>query len=88
MAIFLITPINKPESILESVKSDFPNDYYVIPSTKSIFVKFSGTTRELSDKLKISEGESGTGVVIPVTNYYGRAPTDIWEWLKSRMEKE
>jgi hypothetical protein len=88
MAIFLITPIARPDSIIQAIKTNFPDDSYVIPSTNSVFVKFSGTSKEISDKLKISDGETGTGIVVPVTNYYGRAPTDIWEWLKSRMEKE
>ena len=89
MGLFLVTPINQPEKVVSSVKSLFAEDYYAIPSTNSLLVHYSGTTKELSDKLGLTTGENeATGVIVGFSNYYGRAPTDIWEWIKSRMEKD
>lgn len=88
MGVFLITPISNPDDIARAVKEHFPKEHLPIPRTGSILVSFNGTTRELSDDLGISKGEVGSAVVVPVTNYYGRAPVEIWEWMKTRLERE
>ena len=55
-------------------------------------VSFSGTSIELSEKLGISGSRStpdsnlGSAMVTAVSTYWGRAPTDVWEWVKQRME--
>ncbi len=88
MSIFLITPIIEPDKVAASVKANFAEDFYPIPNTQSLLVHYAGTTKELSDKLGISTGESGTGIVVSFSSYYGRASTDIWDWIKSRLERD
>jgi hypothetical protein len=88
MALFLITPISDPKKVMESVKENFPSDYFQINGTNSLLVHSSGTTKELSDRLKITEGENGTGIVVSFLNYYGRGQTDMWEWIQSRLSKD
>ena len=46
------------------------------------FVSYKGTTRELAEEIGFSGGESGTGIVIPISNYYGYAAKDLWEWMR------
>ena len=46
------------------------------------FVSFKGTTRELAQKLGYDGNQAGTGIVIPVSNYFGFASRDLWEWLE------
>ncbi len=56
-------------------------------------IQFDGTTKELSDKLTITgqkPGEPspvGPAIIAPISGYYGRGPTDMWEWLKIRFER-
>lgn len=88
MSIFLITPIAEPAKVAASVKANFADDCYPVSNTQSLLVHYSGTTKELSDKLGISTGENGTGIIVSFSSYYGRAPTDIWEWIKSRLERD
>jgi len=47
----------------------------------------SVTAREVSEKIGVGSTAtpSGTAVVASVANYYGRASTEIWEWMKSRL---
>lgn len=87
MGIFLITPISNPDAVLKRVATDFPDEHFHIQRTGSILVYFPGTTKELSDKLGITTNEVGSAVVVSVGNYYGRAPTDVWEWIQSRLER-
>ena len=49
----------------------------------SWFVAYSGTASEASEDFGMrSENVVGTGVVVSVNNYGGRASPDMWEWLK------
>jgi hypothetical protein len=43
---------------------------------------FDGTARELADKLGIRKGISGSGLVCSISNYSGRANSEVWEWLR------
>ncbi|MDX9676991.1 hypothetical protein [Pseudomonas zeae] len=88
MAIFLIIPINAPEMIereLERLQGLQSLDFIKLP-TSGFAVSYSGTSQELSNITGISEGTTGTGVVAAISSYYGRAPTNIWDWIKSRWE--
>jgi hypothetical protein len=94
MAVFLLVPIaqNAP-ALASAVKSRMgPTDRYELPNSMGWYVVFKGTTIEVSNHLQITgqaEGQHtlvGATLVIPVTSYYGRGPTDMWEWLKIRME--
>jgi hypothetical protein len=49
------------------------------------FVSYRGTTKELAEMLGIRQGETGSGVVVSIENYSGRASNDLWEWLKLNM---
>lgn len=88
MGIFHVTAINNPDGIESAVKTNFANSHYPVPGTRSWFIDFNGTTKELSDVLGITTGQSGTGIILGVTTYFGRAPTDMWEWIKTRLERQ
>lgn len=51
------------------------------------FVEFDGTSQDLAVKIGFVSGEAGSGIVIPVTNYAGRASAELWEWVKLRFTK-
>lgn len=40
------------------------------------------TSKTVADKLNLQDSESF--IVFPVRGYYGRARTDIWEWLSAK----
>ena len=83
MAIFLITPIESTGRVAASVQEKFPDDFYKISGSDSLLVHSTGTTKELADKLGISAGSEA--IVVGISSYYGFAPSDIWEWMQSRM---
>lgn len=94
MGIFLITPLgHNADRIGEAVRARIPEvDRYELQSRAGWFVKFSGTTVELSNAIGISGQEKGvtstlgSALVTSLLSYYGRGPTDMWEWLKTRFE--
>ncbi|MBE0508682.1 MAG: hypothetical protein IBX50_18520 [Marinospirillum sp.] len=86
MAIFLIVPTLPGDGIskaLEAHKLNIP--YYPLPHGEFL-VSFKGTSKELSDLLGISEGKTGSAIVAAISSYFGRASTDIWEWVQVHWE--
>jgi hypothetical protein len=67
-------------------------DFYELPNGRGWLISYRGTSVELSNFLGITgfpEGGSPTLTSVLITaasSYYGRASSDIWEWLKVRFE--
>lgn len=50
----------------------------------------STTTKEISDKLGITEQTPvvSNGIVARVDTYFGRNPTSVWEWITTKKGAE
>ncbi|WP_322071010.1 hypothetical protein [Paraburkholderia bannensis] len=83
----MIVPIGADASKLDAkILEHFAADSLKLPRGEWL-VKFMGTTQELSTLLTITgtpNSEVGNAVVIAVGSYFGFAPTNVWEWIKSR----
>ena len=84
--MFVVIPTSPDHKLDQVIGASFPKDHYKLPLGQWM-ISFDGTSKELSDKLGISEGTNGLGVVAAINGYFGRAPTGLWEWMKAKMEK-
>ena len=85
MTIFaLMLPTAEPR-LAEKIAEVFPADHLRVSDTQWL-VSSGGTTQDISAKLGISDGTSGAAIVLAVSSYFGRAPTNIWEWMKVKLE--
>lgn len=51
-------------------------------------IDYDGTTRALAEKIGIrGEPAVGSGIAFPISNYSGRAPSDVWEWLRLHLSR-
>ena len=50
------------------------------------FVEAKTTAQDVSEQLGISSGETGAAIILKVSSYYGRAPTDVWDWIQAHWE--
>jgi hypothetical protein len=96
MPIYLALPLLQDSGPLDRAVTQYissPSDRYQLQSDRGWLIKFSGTTVELSNHIKITgqpqgmPSPVGSAIVIPVSGYYGRGPSDMWEWLKTRLEQ-
>jgi len=95
MPIFLAIPLSTaPEVLSRSVQTYIEvADRYELTNNRGWLIRFSGTSVELSSLLRITGQTSGEAPQVPsalvthVSSYYGRAPTDMWEWIQTRWEK-
>ena len=54
-----------------------------VEAPAAYFVLYDGTTRKLSEAVGYgNDGDVGSGVVMRVSNYFGYASTELWEWLE------
>lgn len=94
MPVYIAIPLKTDTQPLRSaVENSISHESrYELQADSGWLIHFNGTTIELTNHLGITGQETGeashvgSAIVIPITNYYGRGPTDMWEWLKLRME--
>lgn len=94
MPVYLVTQLRRDATpINNAVVTHIPEaDRHHLQEDRGWLVKFAGTTVELSNLLTITgqpKGEKspiGSALVVPIGGYFGRGPTEMWEWLKTRME--
>ncbi len=55
-------------------------------SPSAWLVATSSTAKELSDTFGLYETNGPAFVVITASGYWGKAPTNIWEWMRVKME--
>lgn len=96
MAIYMAVPLTPSssaldEAVIKNIASE--SDRYQLQSERGWLIKFDGTSVELSNHLGITgqgPGEKssvGSAIIVPVSAYFGRGPTDMWEWIKTRLEQ-
>ncbi len=88
MAIFAVTAPQSNDKIVPALEVSFP-DQFVKAWQGCWFVSAVGTAKEIYNKIESStpDNKPGTVIVVSVANYWGVANPEVWEWLKSRLEK-
>ncbi len=88
MSIFVIFRVSNPSKLEAELAREFPDDHRVL-SEGQYLVAAKGSAKDVSDRLKITGEGGGTGpaIIFRMLNYYGRAPTDIWDWVKVKAEQ-
>jgi len=81
--LYAVVPLNPNPALAQHLRA-LEDKVYGEYAPKVYFVSYPGTTRELAAALNLHDGESGTGVVLPFSNYWGYASKDLWEWLRLR----
>lgn len=95
MAIYIAIPLTQDSKALDEAVAHTiePLNQYKLQSDRGWLIKFDGTSVELSNHIGLTgqpQGETsplGSAIIVPVSAYYGRGPTDMWEWLKTRLEQ-
>jgi len=91
MTIFaVLLPYPQPV-IVKTIVDKFPTDHLAITETQFL-ISSSGTAIDISAKLGISDPNNpsapptGTAIIFATSTYYGRASTNIWDWIKAKLE--
>jgi hypothetical protein len=87
MTIFTITSRAVNASLEDKINKVFPETHFKF--TNNVwFVSAKGTPKEICEKIGVTKGGISGVVVMSTTNsYFGVAGTDVWDWLRSAIEK-
>jgi hypothetical protein len=81
MSVFAVIASSNPSAVGTAIVAQYGANHYQF--TNNVwFVSDNGTTKDVSDRLGISNGVIGAqGVVLKFDNYSGYAATAGWQWL-------
>ena len=91
MTIFAVLMPTPQKELAERIESAFPNNFLKLNDTQYL-ISTIGTVVDVSAKLGIWDAKNpsmtptGLAVVLASSSYYGRAPANIWEWMKTKLE--
>jgi hypothetical protein len=87
MGIFVIFRVQDPIRMRAAILSHFPDDHFDLGGNEWL-VSSKETAKSLSDMLGVTKdpSETGSAMVFAMASYFGRAPTDVWDWIKSKAE--
>lgn len=96
MPVYLITPLgHNVDQVGTAIRIKIPaEDRFELQNRAGWLVRHRGTSVEVSNDIGITppdretSSELGSAMVTSVGSYYGRGPTTMWEWLKTRFEAE
>jgi len=82
VAKFVVLPTNQRERLEAKIQdSEFGNDVIELPNGEWL-ISYDGTSKQLCEYLGIAQPENSiNGIVLSISGYWGRAPSDVWEWL-------
>jgi hypothetical protein len=86
MANFIVIPLPTGNQILnELIPERFGKDSFALENGDWL-VSFSGTSKQLSEEIGVSDGANGGAVVLNFSGYWGYATNDIWEWINEHSK--
>jgi len=86
MSIFaIIKQPGQTDNVGDSIRMHFPTAHYTL-GADAWLVSATTTAQELSERLGITSGISGSAIVIEAASYFGRANPAIWSWIKANWE--
>ena len=86
MSIFVVFRVLDSSKLEAALTREFPDDHRKLADGQYL-VSSKGSAKAVSDKLGISDNTSGAAIVFKMLNYFGRAPADIWDWIKVKAEQ-
>lgn len=93
MPVFVVLPQNESaqRNLPDAVAKAYPDASKKL-SNHNWLVAAKESAQDVSANLGITvkndrgPGPTGTAMVLEVASYYGRATTDIWDWVKAKWE--
>ncbi len=85
MQVFAAFSLADPASVRKCANEQYSGDWYETEQG-AFFIATSGeTTRQVASKIGLGDDAAETGVVVPVTSYWGRHNRELWEWISVKM---
>ena len=84
MSLFAVVASFNPEAIRTALRTQYGANHYELSPT-FWFVSDSGSTKDVADRLGITDGAIGAqGMVLKFDAYSGFAAAEGWQWIAAR----
>lgn len=86
MVFVVIAGVGNEAALEDRIARTYPTHVRLNPGPGQWLVKGSGTAKDVSDRLGITVGKPDdipNAVVFTVSGFWGREPSNIWEWLEA-----
>jgi len=88
MTIFSVMEDNPNPALREAIKAAFPDNYRELSPGRWL-ISASGTAQQVSEKMGLVRGSGfGGTVVFATTSYYGLHSSDLWDWIREKLESD
>ncbi len=85
MQVFAVFNISRINAVRQKVEERYPGNFR--QEGNCLFLETEGeTTREVAEKIGFGQDNLSSGIVLPVTSYWGRADPELWEWISVKMD--
>jgi hypothetical protein len=84
MIIFAVLVPGDNPALETALNTHFANEYLKVGPGQYL-VAGRTTVIEVSNALGITDGASGLGIIFSTAAYYGRASTNVWDWIKVKL---
>jgi hypothetical protein len=85
-SVYFVIALTEALKVGERLKGLIPDDDRYELGNDKWMVAYDGPAQDLAEKAGVRSGEErvGTGLVLPVTTYSGRAPSNLWDWFRRK----
>ena len=90
MTIFVVITPSLNAALAAKIEAVYPNDHFKVAENQFL-ISDNATAIEVSTKLGIADPKNlyaptvGTAVVFATSSYYGRSPSAVWDWIKTKL---
>jgi hypothetical protein len=89
MTIFAVLFPSPQPAVAGQIVAKYPNDHLRLSETQYL-ISSRSTVVEVSNSIGVSGPEpftpTGLAVIFATSSYFGRAPTNVWDWIKVKLE--
>ena len=85
MQVFVVFDISETEVVDGRVHEHYPGNYHKTPYGSLFIATKDETTQNVGEKLGMGEENLSSGIVVPVSAYWGRANPAMWEWIGVKL---
>jgi len=88
MQVFAVFAVKDRTRVQKALDEHYENQYRAVEDGAYLLATKDETTREVATKIGLGDELEGrevtSGIVVPVTSYWGRGDPNMWEWLAVR----
>jgi hypothetical protein len=86
MTVFTLISLAPGPAIAAAIEEHFQNNNIKIADNVWLLAGV-GTAQEISNRLGVTpDAKVGNAIVFATSGYYGRGPSNNWEWIKAKLE--